>query len=154
MNKVVVGDDGSEPGLVAIEWAADEAARRCASLHVVYVATPWLSDVPTDPGAARVREQMLDGGRDIVAERRGPCPQPRSRPVGDRANRWPSRRKYWSNRHRTSSGSTTTGPSSCRASSFADAGMPVRKPRWIDPGRIPTHPMAHPARSSGSQRAA
>ncbi|GGQ20295.1 hypothetical protein GCM10010187_40690 [Actinomadura coerulea] len=36
------------------------------SLHVVYVVTPWLFDVPADPGAARVRERLLDGGRDIV----------------------------------------------------------------------------------------
>ncbi|WP_412518010.1 universal stress protein [Actinomadura madurae] len=66
MNEIVVGYDGSEPGRRAIDWAADEAARRGASLHVVYVVTPWLFDVPTDPGAARVREQLLDGGRDIV----------------------------------------------------------------------------------------
>ncbi|MCP9948173.1 universal stress protein [Actinomadura madurae] len=49
-----------------MDWAADEAARRGASLHVVYVGTPCLFDVPTDPGAARGREQLLDGGRDIV----------------------------------------------------------------------------------------
>ncbi|WP_141576803.1 universal stress protein [Actinomadura sp. WMMA1423] len=66
MNRIVVGDDGSEPSLLAVDWAADEAARRGASLHVVYVVTPWLFDVPTDPGAAQVREQLLDGGRDIV----------------------------------------------------------------------------------------
>ncbi|MEV0665799.1 universal stress protein [Actinomadura luteofluorescens] len=66
MNRIIVGDDGSEPSLLAVDWAADEAARRGASLHVVYVVTPWLFDVPTDPDAARVREQLLDGGRDIV----------------------------------------------------------------------------------------
>lgn len=66
MNRIVVGDDGSEPSLRAIDWAADEAGHRGASLHVVYVVTPWLFDVPTDPGAAQVREQLLDGGRDIV----------------------------------------------------------------------------------------
>ncbi|MFA1541781.1 universal stress protein [Actinomadura monticuli] len=66
MNKIIVGTDGSEPSLLAVDWAAGEAARRGASLHVVYVVTPWLFDVPDDPGAAQVRERMLHDGRGIV----------------------------------------------------------------------------------------
>ncbi|MFI0411725.1 universal stress protein [Actinomadura sp. 3N508] len=66
MNRIVVGDDGSESSLLAIDWAADEASRRGAALHVVHVVTPWLFDVPGDPGATRVRQQLLDGGRDVV----------------------------------------------------------------------------------------
>ncbi|QKW37031.1 universal stress protein [Actinomadura sp. NAK00032] len=66
MNKIVVGADGSEPSLHAIDWAATEAARREAPLHVVHVVTPWLFDVPDDPGAAQVREQMLHDGHRVV----------------------------------------------------------------------------------------
>lgn len=66
MSKIIVGADGSEASLLAIDWAAAEAARRGASLHVVYVVAPWLFDVPDDLGAAQVREQMLRDGQDIV----------------------------------------------------------------------------------------
>ncbi|TMR06834.1 universal stress protein [Actinomadura soli] len=66
MNTIVVGDDGSESSLLAIDWAADEAARRRVALNVVHVVAPWLFDVPGDPGATRVRRQLLDGGRDVV----------------------------------------------------------------------------------------
>ncbi|MEU8344856.1 universal stress protein [Spirillospora sp. NPDC048832] len=66
MSSIVVGTDGSEPSLLAIGWAAAEAARRGAALHVVYVVAPWLFDVPDDPGAAQVREQMLGDGQGIV----------------------------------------------------------------------------------------
>ncbi|MEU8801044.1 universal stress protein [Spirillospora sp. NPDC048819] len=43
MSKIIVGLDGSEPSLLAIDWAAGEAARRGASLHVVYIVTPGSS---------------------------------------------------------------------------------------------------------------
>jgi nucleotide-binding universal stress UspA family protein len=66
VNRIVVGADGSEPSLLAIGWAADEAARRGASLHVVYAVAPWLFDAPDDPGAAQVRERMLRDGQGIV----------------------------------------------------------------------------------------
>ncbi|MFF4242496.1 universal stress protein [Actinomadura geliboluensis] len=66
MNKIVVGVDGSEASLRAVDWAAAEAVRREASLHLVYVVTPWLFDVPDDRRAAQVRKQMLDDGRRVV----------------------------------------------------------------------------------------
>jgi nucleotide-binding universal stress UspA family protein len=66
MNKIVVGTDGSEPSLLAIDWAAAEATRRGAALHVVYAVAPWLFDVPDDLGAAQVRKQMLRDGQGIV----------------------------------------------------------------------------------------
>jgi nucleotide-binding universal stress UspA family protein len=62
MNKIIVGTDGSEPSLLAVDRAAAEAGRRGALPHVVYVVAPWLFDVPDDPGAAQVREQMLRDG--------------------------------------------------------------------------------------------
>ncbi|MFD0899153.1 universal stress protein [Actinomadura sediminis] len=65
-NMIVVGADESESSLLAIDWAADESVRRGAALHVVNVVTPWLVDVPGDPGATRVRQQLLDHGRDVV----------------------------------------------------------------------------------------
>jgi nucleotide-binding universal stress UspA family protein len=66
MSRIIVGADGSEPSLLAIDWAAAEAARRGASLHMVYVVAPWLFDVPDDPEAAQVRKQMLRDGQAIV----------------------------------------------------------------------------------------
>ncbi|MBT2212697.1 MULTISPECIES: universal stress protein [Actinomadura] len=66
MNQIVVGADGSEQSLAATAWAAEEAARRGASLRVVLVVAPWLFDVPVDPRAGAVRKWLLDGGEEIV----------------------------------------------------------------------------------------
>jgi nucleotide-binding universal stress UspA family protein len=38
--RVVVGVDGSDPGWLAVDWAADEAARHGFALHIVH-ATRW-----------------------------------------------------------------------------------------------------------------
>ncbi|MBX3286450.1 MAG: universal stress protein [Actinobacteria bacterium] len=61
MSEVVVGFDGSEPSQHAVAWAAEEARRRGATLHVVQswkepvLAGPTGIDLWTDPGAL-VRE--------------------------------------------------------------------------------------------------
>ncbi|CNE42246.1 Universal stress protein family [Mycobacterium tuberculosis] len=57
LDKIIVGTDGSEPSLLAVDRAAAEAGRRGALPHAVYVVAPWLFDVPDDPGAAQVRQR-------------------------------------------------------------------------------------------------
>ncbi|WP_242608934.1 universal stress protein [Actinomadura formosensis] len=66
MNRIIAGVDGSDPSLLAVDWAADEAARRDMPLHLVYAVTSWLFDVPGDPDAAEVRRLLLAGGQEIV----------------------------------------------------------------------------------------
>ncbi|MFB4298511.1 universal stress protein [Actinomadura sp. NTSP31] len=66
MNEIVVGTDGSRKSLRAVDWAADEAARRNAPLRILYVVVPWLFDVPVDPRAGAMRAWMLRGGEDIL----------------------------------------------------------------------------------------
>jgi nucleotide-binding universal stress UspA family protein len=41
---IVVGVDGSEPSMRAVDWAADEAALRGASLRLVFVDLPEVAD--------------------------------------------------------------------------------------------------------------
>ncbi|MBO2455202.1 universal stress protein [Actinomadura barringtoniae] len=66
MTEIVVGTDGSENSLVAIDWAAREAGRRNASLRIVYAIAPWLFDTPVDPGVGAVRDWIRGDGQDVV----------------------------------------------------------------------------------------
>lgn len=66
MNEIVVGADGSDHSLRAVEWASDEAARRGLSLRILYAEAPWLYDVPVDPRLGAVRKWLLTGGREIL----------------------------------------------------------------------------------------
>ncbi|MFI7498545.1 universal stress protein [Streptomyces sp. NPDC049687] len=68
---VVVGVDGSEPSLRAVDWAADEAALRGAPLRVVY-ASLWERYEGVSPAAAPDRPSEQVTAEDIVrtAERR------------------------------------------------------------------------------------
>lgn len=66
MKEIIVGVDGSEPSLLATDWAAAEAARRKAPLRVVHVVPPWLYEAPADPGASLIRDRLLQDGRNIV----------------------------------------------------------------------------------------
>src|SRR5690348_14786675 len=66
MNQIVVGVDGSEPGYAAVEWAAQEAARRDAPLRIITASAPWLFDVPVDPRAGAVRAWLHEGGADVL----------------------------------------------------------------------------------------
>ncbi|MFC5749066.1 universal stress protein [Actinomadura rugatobispora] len=71
MNEIVVGADGSEHGLVAVEWAAAEAARRGAPLRVVHAVAAWLFDAQADPRIRLVREWMRDNGEEVVRQALG-----------------------------------------------------------------------------------
>src|SRR4051794_37171829 len=66
MNQIVVGVDGSEPGYLAVEWAAAEAARRNAPLRIITASAPWLFDVPADPRAGEVRAWLRKAGTDVL----------------------------------------------------------------------------------------
>ncbi|ACY99069.1 MULTISPECIES: universal stress protein [Thermomonospora] len=66
---VVVGTDGSEAADRAVEWAADEAARRHRRLHIVHAAQPW---VPVAPMMAptEVTVALEEAGKEILEEAR------------------------------------------------------------------------------------
>ncbi|MFJ4007423.1 universal stress protein [Streptomyces sp. NPDC090023] len=74
---IVVGVDGSESGLRAVDWAADEAALRGAPLRIVY-ASRWeryeeaaLADESVEP-----REEILERGFVETAARRAGLRRP------------------------------------------------------------------------------
>jgi nucleotide-binding universal stress UspA family protein len=66
MNAIIVGADGSDHSLRAVEWATDEAARRGLPLRILYAEAPWLYDVPVDPRLGAVRKWLLAGGREVL----------------------------------------------------------------------------------------
>jgi nucleotide-binding universal stress UspA family protein len=66
MNAIIVGVDGSRDSVRAVEWAADEAARRRCPLRIVHAVAPWLYDRNVDPRLMSVREWLLAGGQDAV----------------------------------------------------------------------------------------
>ncbi|GAB3979469.1 universal stress protein [Actinoallomurus acanthiterrae] len=66
MNAIIVGTDGSDQSLRAVEWAADEAGRRGLPLRIVYAEAEWLYDTPVDPRLAAVRTWLLTGGKDLL----------------------------------------------------------------------------------------
>lgn len=45
---IVVGIDGSAPADAALDWAADDAARRGRVLRIVTVHPPWAAELPVD----------------------------------------------------------------------------------------------------------
>jgi len=65
-NELIVGADGSDHSLRAVEWATEEAARRDLPLRILYAEAPWLYDMPVDPRLGAVRKWLLTGGREIL----------------------------------------------------------------------------------------
>jgi nucleotide-binding universal stress UspA family protein len=68
VNAIIVGADGSEHSLRAVEWAAEEAARRGLPLRIVHAVAPWLYDTPVDPRLGAVRKWLLTSGEEVVEE--------------------------------------------------------------------------------------
>jgi nucleotide-binding universal stress UspA family protein len=66
MNAIVVGTDGSDHSLRAVEWAAEEAARRGVRLRIVHAVAPWLYDTSVDPRLVAVRKWLLTSGEEVV----------------------------------------------------------------------------------------
>ncbi|WP_031171695.1 universal stress protein [Streptosporangium roseum] len=60
--QIVVGVDGSAPATAALEWAADDAARKGATLKIVCVREPWAGDFPfhAAPGLSDVLREHCD----------------------------------------------------------------------------------------------
>lgn len=81
--RVVVGVDGSDPGWLAVDWAADEAARHGLALHVVH-ATRWeryenFANVGLDRPSARVMAENIVA----TAERRAAQDRPDLKVTGE-----------------------------------------------------------------------
>lgn len=66
MTAIIVGADGSQHSLRAVDWAAEEAALRGMSLRIVHAVAPWLYDRKIDPRLLAVREWLLAGGQEVV----------------------------------------------------------------------------------------
>jgi nucleotide-binding universal stress UspA family protein len=62
---VVVGTDGSDRGMSAVAWAADEAALRDRVLHVIHTV-PWLYGTPIDPGSGVVPGDVIARGWTVL----------------------------------------------------------------------------------------
>ncbi|GAA4612039.1 universal stress protein [Actinoallomurus liliacearum] len=67
MSEIIVGTDGSDQSLRAVEWAADEAVRRALPLRIVLAEAEWMYDTPIDPRLGAVREWLLAGDGDLLA---------------------------------------------------------------------------------------
>lgn len=66
---VLVGVDGTEAGLAAVRYAAAEAVRAGAALHLVYVVDPYAPPLPTWPPAHTDPDSRMGKlGRAILAE--------------------------------------------------------------------------------------
>jgi nucleotide-binding universal stress UspA family protein len=68
MERIVCGVDGSEPSLHALDWAADEARRRGATLRVVHA---WFEPVTAYPFAAGMvieTQAIEDAARHILRD--------------------------------------------------------------------------------------
>ncbi|MDN3029177.1 universal stress protein [Streptomyces sp. S.PB5] len=87
---LVVGVDGSEPSLVAVDWAVDEAARRGLPLRLVF-ATLWERyEGPALPGvlerpSGRVLAENILGAAVERARRRNPEVKASGEAVGEEA---------------------------------------------------------------------
>jgi nucleotide-binding universal stress UspA family protein len=66
MNEIIAGVDGSAHSLQAVEWAAAEAARRDASLRIVYAIAPWLFHPKVDPRVVEIRDWMRKSGQEVI----------------------------------------------------------------------------------------
>lgn len=66
MNSIVVGVDGSQDSMLAVAWAADEAAWRHRPLRIVHAVPSWLHDKNVDPRLVAVREWLLADGQSVV----------------------------------------------------------------------------------------
>lgn len=67
MEPIVVGTDGSPPAGLAVEWAAEEAARMDRPLHIVNATERWFYDLPFHP-APGLSESLSETGERVLAE--------------------------------------------------------------------------------------
>ncbi|MET8384702.1 universal stress protein [Streptosporangium canum] len=71
--QIVVGVDGSPAATAALEWAADDAARKGAALKIVCVREPWAGDFPfhAAPGLSDALREHCDEVLAAAAARAG-----------------------------------------------------------------------------------
>jgi nucleotide-binding universal stress UspA family protein len=65
MNVIIAGTDGSDRSASAVEWAADEAAYRDHTLHIVH-SIPWLYGTPIDPRSGIATEDEIARGQKVL----------------------------------------------------------------------------------------
>lgn len=63
MGVIVVGVDGSDQSMYAVEWAAEEAARRGLRLRIVHAEPEWFYGQPIDPA---LQEWLLTGTGNLL----------------------------------------------------------------------------------------
>lgn len=68
MREIIVGTDGSDQSLRAVEWAAEEAERRALPLRIVHAEAEWMYDTPVDPRLVAVRQWLLAGDKELLAQ--------------------------------------------------------------------------------------
>ncbi|WP_248963229.1 universal stress protein [Sphaerisporangium perillae] len=66
--RTVVGTDGSVSGTAAVEWAADNAARRGAPLRIVSVVERWPYGIARFPAPPDVGDSLVHGAERVLAE--------------------------------------------------------------------------------------
>jgi nucleotide-binding universal stress UspA family protein len=68
---IVVGADGPQARLRAVEWAAREAALREVPLHVVHALTKaWVLETPPDGRLAGVARWRREGTSEVLDQTR------------------------------------------------------------------------------------
>ncbi|MDH2426216.1 universal stress protein [Sphaerisporangium sp. TRM90804] len=67
-SRIVVGTDGSVSAKAAVGWAADDAARKQAPLHIVSVVEPWPYDVSRYPAPADIGDTLSRGATRVLDE--------------------------------------------------------------------------------------
>ncbi|GII76711.1 hypothetical protein Sru01_16930 [Sphaerisporangium rufum] len=66
--RIVVGTDGSPAGTAAVRWAAADAARRGAPLHIVTVVERWPYSVARWPAPPEIGDSLEAGAERVLAE--------------------------------------------------------------------------------------
>ncbi|MET8158323.1 universal stress protein [Sphaerisporangium sp. NPDC005289] len=66
--KIVVGTDGSPSAVAALDWAADEAARKGVPLHIVSVVENWPYGIARYPAPPDVGDSLVRGAARVLGE--------------------------------------------------------------------------------------
>ncbi|MFC4537113.1 universal stress protein [Sphaerisporangium dianthi] len=67
-DRIVVGTDGSAPGTAAVEWAADDAARRGVPLRIVTVVERRPYGIARYPAPPEMADTLVEGAHRVLAD--------------------------------------------------------------------------------------